>query len=359
VCIRDVLVPVGSLDPLSFVNGSFTLLSSPLVTRDRPTVVGFIELRDVALQPGTLVELSCDAESPTPEKCDVTACTVCNHRWRLHVFEGETAGLFMLFNRSMPWKKKFKLSQVMRHASFRRPVVSVDGIANAQCASGEPPEGAGKTLILDPRFPEHVVRPLHVLESSGLMEEPEAELDLFDEVNVGITDDDRRRLVGDGMARRFVDPVARRTVARIKQYKFACAVRRAHRAVIPLQSRLRRMMVEPRPPVTATRRSTVGSGTDLTSAESGPGFLGGIIRLQAVVRQALASRSARRREFSRLYLQAVVQRAHASKGTHQRKFGKAYSSDSDGDGPVDPKDRKLSELGKYAKPMRATDHEHE
>ena len=33
------------------------------------------------------------------------------------------------------------------------------------------------------------------------------ELDLFDEVNVGITDDDRRRLVGDGMARRFVDPV--------------------------------------------------------------------------------------------------------------------------------------------------------
>jgi len=219
-------------------------VSSPLVTRDRPTVVGFIELRGVELQPGTLVELSCDAEAQTPEKCDNPACEVCMHRWRLHVFEGDSAGLFMLFSRSITRKLKFRLAQVVRHASFRRPVVSVDGIANAQCASGEPPEGAGKTLILDPRFPEHVVRPLHVLESSGPMEEPEAELDLFDEVNVGITDDDRRRLVGDGMARRSVDPVARRTVARIKQYKFACAVRRAHRAAIPLQARPRRSLVQ-------------------------------------------------------------------------------------------------------------------
>ena len=170
VCIRDVLVPVGSLDPLTFVNGSFTLLSSPLVTRDRPTVVGFIELRGVALPPGTLVELSCDAESRTLEKCDNPTCDVCMHRWRPHMFEGDSAGLFMLFNRSMPWKRKFCLTQVVRHASFRRPVVSVDGIANAQCASGEPHEGAGKILILDPRFPEHVVRPLHVLESSALLD---------------------------------------------------------------------------------------------------------------------------------------------------------------------------------------------
>ena len=120
----------------------------------------------MALQPGTLVELSCDAESQTPEKCEDPPCVVCMHRWCLSVVEGDSAGLFMLLNRSMPWKRKFRLSRVVKHASFRRPVVSVDGIANAQCASGEPPEGAGKTLILDPRFPGHVVRPLHVLESS-------------------------------------------------------------------------------------------------------------------------------------------------------------------------------------------------
>ena len=156
VCIQGALVPVGSLDPLTFVKGSFTLLSSPLVTRDRSTVVGSIELRDVALQPGTLVELPCDSETPTPEKCDKPPCEVCMHRWRLHVFEGDSAGPFVFFNRSMPWKRKFRLTQVARHASFRRPVVSVDGISNAQCASGEPPEGAGKTLILDPRFPDHV-----------------------------------------------------------------------------------------------------------------------------------------------------------------------------------------------------------
>jgi len=94
------------------------------------------------------------------------------HRWRLNVFEGDTAGTFMLFNRSMPWKRKFNLTQVVKHASFRRPVVSVDGIANAQCASGEPPKGSGKTLILDPPFPDHVVRPLHVLESNLLLPHP-------------------------------------------------------------------------------------------------------------------------------------------------------------------------------------------
>ena len=114
-------------------------------------------------------------------------------------------------------------------------------------------------------------------------------------MNVGVTDDDRRRLVGDGMARRFVDPVARRTVARIKQYKFACAVRRAHRAAIPLQARLRRRLVAPRPSGVTTRRSTVGSGSDLSSADPGLGFLGGLIKLQAVVRRALAVRVARRR----------------------------------------------------------------
>ena len=244
-----------------------------------------LELRDVVLQPGTLVELSCDAESQTPEKRDVPSCDVCMHRWRLHVFEGDSAGLFMLPNRSMPWKRKFLLSHVVKHASFRRPVVSVGGIANAQCASGELPERAGKALILDPRFPEHVVRPLHVLESPGLMEEPEAELDLFGEVNVGITNDDRRRLVGGGMTRRFVDPVARRTVARTKQYKFACAVRRAHRAAMPLQARFRRSMVAPRPSGAASRRSTVGSGTDSSSAEPGLGFMGGLIKFQAEVRR--------------------------------------------------------------------------
>ena len=287
-------MPVGSLGPLTFVKGSFTLRSSPLVSRDRPTVVGFIELRDVALQPGTLVELTCDSESPNPVKCDKPACEVCMHRWRLHVFGGDSAGLFMLFNRSMPWKRKFCLTQVVRHASSRRPVVSVDRIANAPCASGEPPEGAGKTLILDPRFPDHVVRPLHVLESSGLMEEPEAELDLFDEVNVGITDDDRRRLVGDGMARRFVDPVARRTVARIKQCKFACAIHRAHRAAIPLQARLRRSLVAPRPLSTDTRRSTVGSGFDTDYSELGQGWLGDLIKFQAIARRVLYARHARR-----------------------------------------------------------------
>ena len=83
------------------------------------------------------------------------------------------------------------------------------------------------------------------------------------------------------MTRRFVDPVARRTVARMKQYTFACDVHRANRAVIPLQlqARFRRSKVA---------RSAVGSGSSTGTALLSKGWLGAFIVLQARARGAKA-----------------------------------------------------------------------
>ena len=279
----------------SWSHWQHSLLSSTVSIPGRATVVGFIELRDAPLQPGTLVEPGCKMKSGVASKCGLTACPKCSHRWRLYTFEGSTAGTFIMHNRSRPLKERMSLKSAIRHAPFRHPFVSVDGTANSQCAWGEPPEGPGKTLILDPRFGHHAVRPLHVLESSGLMEEPAAdELELFGELNPEADDEDRHRFVGDGMCLRYVDPVARRTASRMKQYRFAKAVRRANAAVIPLPSMYRRHTAR-RTAGSEEGRSTVGSGGDASSTEASTGFLGGLIKFQAVVRRALGARVARSR----------------------------------------------------------------
>ena len=54
------------------------------------------------------------------------------------------------------------------------------------------------------------------------------------ELNPEADDEDRHRFVGDGMCLRYVDPAARRTASRMKQYRFAKAVRKANAAVIPM-----------------------------------------------------------------------------------------------------------------------------
>ena len=69
------------------------------------------------------------------------------------------------------------------------------------------------------------------------MEEPAAELELFGELNPEADDEDRHRFVGDGICLRNVDPATRRTLPRMKQCRFAEAVRQANAAVIPIQAK--------------------------------------------------------------------------------------------------------------------------
>ena len=104
----------------------------------------------------------------------------------------------------------------------------------------------------------------------------------------GADDEDRHRFVGGGMCLRYADPAARRTASRMKQYRFAKAVRRANAAVIPLQAMYRRRTVQ-RAAGFEEGRSTVGSSGDASSAEAGTGFLGGLMAFQAVVRRVRAA----------------------------------------------------------------------
>jgi hypothetical protein len=116
--IRDVLVALAALDPRTFVKGEISLLSSTVSIPGWATVVGFIELRDAPLQPGTLVELGCKMKSSVASKCGLVACPKCSHRWRLNTFEGSTAGTFIMHNRSRPLKERMSLKSVIRHAPF-------------------------------------------------------------------------------------------------------------------------------------------------------------------------------------------------------------------------------------------------
>ena len=132
--------------------------------------------------------------------------------------------------------RRLDLDHVVRHSSFRRPVFSLDGIAQSQTAVGEPPEYSGKTLILDTRFNPPVVRPLHIEESSRLMEAPDGELGLYMKLNPNADLEELSRFVGDGMAARFVEAVGTRTAKRIKQYKFALAMRLANCSATRVQA---------------------------------------------------------------------------------------------------------------------------
>ena len=92
-----------------------------------------------------------------------------------------------------------------------------------------------------------VVRPFHLLESSRLLEAPDSEIELYKKLNPDADEEELRRFIGDGMGRRYVVPVSRRTVRRLLEYKFALAVRRAVRAVVPLQRKWRARCGAPRP----------------------------------------------------------------------------------------------------------------
>ena len=62
------------------------------------------------------------------------------------------------------------------------------------------------------------------------MEAPDGELGLYMKLNPNADLEELSRFVGDGMAARFVEAVGTRTVRRIKQYKFALAMRLANRS---------------------------------------------------------------------------------------------------------------------------------
>ena len=141
-----------------------------------------------------------------------------------------------MYNRSRPARWRLDLDHIVKHAPFRRPVYSLDGIAQAQTAVGKPPEYHGKTLVLDSRFSPAVVRPLHVMGSARLMETPDEDLAKYMELNPTADADKIARFVGDGMAMRFVEAVGARSVSRIKQRKLAPAVRRANTTATRLQS---------------------------------------------------------------------------------------------------------------------------
>ena len=168
--------------------------------------------------------------------------------------------------------RRLDLDHVVRHSSFRRPVFSLDGIAQSQTAVGEPPEYSGKTLILDTRFNPPVVRPLHIEESSRLMEAPDGELGLYMKLNPDADLEELSRFVGDGMAARFVEAVGTRTVKRIEQYKFALAMRLANRSATRVQALARGVRSRSKrtagSTVTRTKRSTPtrGASAPLASA---------------------------------------------------------------------------------------------
>ena len=250
VTIRDALVPTATLDPRTFVRGAFYPYTAVRPLTTRPTLVGYVDLGSpgTPLQLGSLCEMGCTVGSDGRGiKCGSSACVKCDGRWRLYRFQGGSAGTFILYNRTAPRRWRCSLEHVHLIASFRRPVVSLDGIANPQTAWGEWPEGPGKTLILDTRFKDElVIRPLHLLESSRLLEAPDAEIELYQKLNPNADEEELRRFIGDGMARRYVTPVARRTVRRLLEYKFALAVRRATRAVVPLQRQWRARSSVPR-----------------------------------------------------------------------------------------------------------------
>ena len=260
VTIRDALVPMATLDPRTFVRGTFHPYTSVRPLTTRPTLVGYIDLGGpgAQLQFGSLCEMGCTVGSDGRGiKCGSAACIKCDGRWRLYRFQGGSAGTFILYNRTAPRRWRCSLEHVHTIASFRRPVSSLDGIANPQTAWGEGPEGPGKTLILDTRFKDEiVVRPLHLLESSRLLEAPDSEIELYQKLNPNADEEELRRFIGDGMARRYVNPVARRTVRRLLEYKFALAVRRATRAVVPLQRRWRARVASPRLVVAAGSSSS-------------------------------------------------------------------------------------------------------
>ena len=238
VTIRDIALPTSSLDPRTFVQGRFTRYHDTIQREDRPTLAGYMELGTAPLQRGSLVELTCDVERRPPAslQCRDPGCLICRNKWRLHHFQGDSAATFVMYNRSRPARRRLDLDHIVKHASFRRPVYSLDGIAQSQTAVGEPPEYHGKTLVLDTRFSPAVVRPLHVMESARLMETPDEDLAMYMELNPTADADEIARFVGDGMAMRFVEAVGARSVSRIKQYKLALAVRRANTVATRLQS---------------------------------------------------------------------------------------------------------------------------
>jgi hypothetical protein len=135
-----------------------------------------------------------------------------------------------MYNRSRPARRRLDLDHIVKHASFRRPLYSLIGIAHAQTAVGGPPEYHGKTLVLDTRFSPAVIRPLHVMESARLMETLDEDLAKYMELNPTADADEIARFVGDGMSMRFVEAAGARSVPRIKQCKLALAMRRAHKA---------------------------------------------------------------------------------------------------------------------------------
>ena len=134
------------------VDGRFRIYTAVRPLTTRPTPVGYVDLgsSSAPLQLGSLCEMGCTVSSDGRGiKCGSSACVKCDGRWRLHRFQGDSAGTFILYNRTAPRRWRCSLEHVHRIASFRRPVVSLDGIANPQTAWGEWPEGPGKTLILD------------------------------------------------------------------------------------------------------------------------------------------------------------------------------------------------------------------
>lgn len=120
------------------------------------------------------MELTCQLGKPQC-KSD-KACLICHNKWCINCFQGDSAATFHMYNRAKPARRRLDLDRIVKQSSFRRPVFSLDGIAQSQTAVGEPPEYHGKTLILDTRYDPSIVRPLHLEESSRLMETPDAEL---------------------------------------------------------------------------------------------------------------------------------------------------------------------------------------
>ena len=140
------------------------------------------------------MELTCQLGKPQCKSGK--ACLICHNKWRINRFQGDSAAMFYMYNRAKPARRRLDLDHIVKHSSFLRPVYSLDGIAQSQTAVGEPPEYHGKTLILDTRFDPPVVWPLHLEESSRLMETPDAELKTYMELNPEADLEELARFVG-------------------------------------------------------------------------------------------------------------------------------------------------------------------
>ena len=227
--IKEFLDPVELRAKRLIVPGIFHAIDVRDVEPWEPCVVGYLECGGdgTELFWGSVVEVSKLAGLGGVNK------------WRLYEEQSGNQWRVLPYDKSITVKGPrhvIREEDIVTHFRQRRPVIGVDHPTVCNTGFGEGPEGPGKTLILDTEMGIDVVRRLSGSELWRLGEDSQANLELYDSVNAEVTDADRARTAGDGIARRYAEAVIKRTVGRLRAYLAAKRRRDVTVAAISVQA---------------------------------------------------------------------------------------------------------------------------